>query len=107
VEFSRRADCDPLSSLTKTYVAQRSVTPIRRADESALEIGRRGRPTTDDRGVAAISLKGMCRGMYRADGVPGWLYESCAEQIGAVEMKFRALSALRDDGHGRASLLSA
>lgn len=99
VECSTRADCDRLWILTRTYVAQRSVTPIRRADDAVIETAEPhmfgavyvwATRTTDERGASTISLKGMCRGMYRADGNPGWLYKSCAEQIRAVEMNFRA-----------------
>ncbi|WP_168788166.1 hypothetical protein [Paraburkholderia aromaticivorans] len=99
VECSTHADCDRLWSLTKTYVAQRSVTPIRRADETAIETAEPhvfgavyvwATRTTDDSGASTISIKGMCRGMYRADGDAGWLYESCAEQIRAAEMNFRS-----------------
>lgn len=99
VECSTRADCDRLWTLTRTYVAQRSVTPIRHADEAVIETAEPhmfgavyvwATRTTDERGASTISLKGMCRGMYRADGSPGWLYKSCVEQIRAVEMNFRA-----------------
>jgi hypothetical protein len=99
VSCSGRADCDRLWDLTKKYVAERSVTPIRRADETAIETAEPhmfgavyvwATRTTDDSGAATISLKGMCRGMYRADGSAGWLYRSCAEQIRAVEMNFRS-----------------
>lgn len=99
VECSVRADCDRLWSLTKTYVAQRSVTPIRRADDTVIETAEPhmfgavyvwATRTTDDSGASTIRLKGMCRGMYRADGNPGWLYRSCAEPIRAVEMDFRS-----------------
>ncbi|MFM0124151.1 MULTISPECIES: hypothetical protein [unclassified Paraburkholderia] len=99
VECSTRADCDRLWTLTRTYVALRSVTPIRHADETVIETAEPhmfgavyvwATRTTDERGASTISLKGLCRGMYRADGNPGWLYRSCAEQIRAVEMNFRA-----------------
>ncbi len=40
-------------------------------------------------GRSRISLKGMCRGMYRGDGGPGWLYQNCAEQLRRVEENFR------------------
>ncbi|WP_137957905.1 hypothetical protein [Burkholderia sp. 4M9327F10] len=98
VDCSARTDCDRLWSLTKTYVAQRSITPIRRADETAIETAEPhtfgavyawATRTTDDSGASTIRLKAMCRGMYRADGNPGWLYSTCAEQIRAVEMNFR------------------
>ncbi|RDJ99753.1 hypothetical protein [Paraburkholderia lacunae] len=97
VDCSARADCDRLWSLTKTYVAQYSITPIRRADETAIETAEPhtfgvvyvwATRTTDDSGASTIRLKAMCRGMYRADGNPGWLYRTCAEQIRAVEMNF-------------------
>jgi hypothetical protein len=99
VECATHADCDRLWTLTRTYVAQQSVTPIRRADETAIETAEPhmfggvyvwATRTTDERGASTISLKGMCRGMYRADGSPGWLYKSRAEHIRAVEMNFRA-----------------
>ena len=96
---STRTDCDRLWSLTKKYVAQRSVTPIRRADDVAIETAEPhvygavyvwATRTTDDTGASIIRLKGMCRGMYRDNGKPGWLYTSCARQIRAVEADFRA-----------------
>jgi hypothetical protein len=99
VSCSARTDCDRMWSLTKKYVAQRSVTPIRRADDTAIETAEPhmfgavyvwAARTTDDAGASTIRLKGMCRGMYRADGNPGWLYTSCAQQIRAVETDFRA-----------------
>jgi hypothetical protein len=99
VTCSARADCDRLWSLTKQYVSQRSVTPIRRADDAAIETAEPhvfgavyiwATRTTDDTGTSTIRLKGMCRGMYRADGNPGWLYTNCAQQIRAVEADFRA-----------------
>ncbi|MBB5462374.1 hypothetical protein [Paraburkholderia sp. Cpub6] len=94
VNCSAGADCDRLWTLTKKYVAQRSVTPIRRADDTAIETAEPlyvwATRTTDDTGASTIRLKGMCRGMYRADGNPGWLYTSCARQIRAVETDFRA-----------------
>src|SRR6266702_8180019 len=37
VDCSARVDCDRFWSLTKTYVAQHSITPIRRADETEIE----------------------------------------------------------------------
>lgn len=94
-----RDDCERIWSLTKQYVAQRSVTPVRRADDTAIETAEPhmfgavyvwATKTTDDTGASTIRLKGMCRGMYRADGNPGWLYTSCAQQIRAVETDFRA-----------------
>jgi len=99
VNCSARVDCDRLWGLTKTYVAQHSATPIRRADETAIETAEPhtygavyvwATRTTDDSGASTIRLRGMCRGMYRADGDPGWLYRTCAEQIRAVEMNFRS-----------------
>lgn len=99
VSCSARADCDRLWSLTKTYVAQHSVTPIRRADETAIETDEPhtfgavyvwATRTADASGASTIRLKAMCRGMYRADGNPGWLYSSCGEQIRAVENNFRS-----------------
>jgi hypothetical protein len=99
VNCSGSADCDRMWSLTKKYVAQRSVTPIRRADDTVIETAEPhmfgavyvwATKTTDDAGASTIRLKGMCRGMYRADGNPGWLYTSCAQQIRAVETDFRA-----------------
>lgn len=99
VSCSARADCDRLWSLTKTYVEQHSITPIRRADETAIETAEPhtfgavyvwATRTTDDSGASTIRLKAMCRGMYRADGNPGWLYSSCGEQIRAVENNFRS-----------------
>ncbi|MFL9913751.1 hypothetical protein [Paraburkholderia sp. RL17-337-BIB-A] len=99
VSCSGRVDCDRLWGLTKKYIAERSVTPIRRADETAIETAEPhmfgavyvwATRTTDESGGTTISLKGMCRGMYRTDGSAGWLYSSCAEQIRAVEMNFRS-----------------
>ena len=97
VSCSARANCDRVWSLTKTYVAQHSSTPIRRADETAIETDEPhtfgavyvwATRTTDASGASTIRLKAMCRGMYRADGNPGWLYSSCGEQIRAVEHNF-------------------
>ena len=98
VDCSGRVDCDRLWDLTKQYVAQRSVTPIRRADETAIETAEPhvfgavyvwATRTTDANGASTIRLNGMCRGMYRADGSPGLMYTTCAAQIRAVEMDFR------------------
>lgn len=100
IECSTSADCDRLWSLTKRYVARNSVTRIRRADDTAIETAMPhtfgtvyvwASRTADDSGGTTISIKGMCRGMYRDDGSPGWLYKSCAGQIRAVEMDFRSL----------------
>lgn len=112
VSCAARAECDRLWSLTKEYVAQRSVTPIRRADDTAIETAEPhtfgavyvwATRTTDDTGTSTIKLKGMCRGMYRADGNPGWLYKSCAQQICAVETEFRGYVGVASQGRGSAS----
>lgn len=96
---SARADCDRIWALTKRYVTQRSVTPIRRADDAVIETAEPhsfgavyvwAARTTDPSGASTISIKGMCRGMYDADGDPGWLYTRCAQQVQAVETDFRA-----------------
>ena len=99
VDCSARADCDRLWSRTKVYVAKRSVTPIRHADDTTIETAEPhmfgavyvwATRTSDVSGVSTIRIKGMCRGMYRTDGNPGWLYGACAEQIRSVETDFRA-----------------
>lgn len=99
VECTGTTDCDRLWSLTKTYVARRSVTRIRRANDTVIETAMPhmfgavyvwARRSPDDGGGSTITIKGMCRGMYRDDGSPGWLYKSCAEQIRAVETDFHS-----------------
>lgn len=96
---SARADCDRIWDMTKRYVSQRSVTPIRRADDAVIETAEPHSfgavyvwavRTTDPSGLSTIRIKGMCRGMYNADGDPGWLYTRCAQQVQAVETDFRA-----------------
>ena len=98
VACSTAADCDRLWRRTGLYVAQRSATPIRRSDDTAIETAEPhtfgalyvwATRTTDANGISTIQIKGMCRGMYRANGTPGLLYDSCAEQIRAVETDFR------------------
>lgn len=98
VDCSSHADCERLWSRTRLYVAQRSVTPIRHADDTTIETAEPhmfgavyvwATRTTNASGVSTIRIKGMCRGMYRADGNPGWLYRTCAEQIRSVETDFR------------------
>jgi hypothetical protein len=85
-------------TLTQTYVAQHSKTPIRRADDSVIETAMPhtfgvayfwAEKNAGEKGSATIRLKGMCRGMYSSDGGPGWMYATCAEQIRAGEMDFR------------------
>ncbi|ASV99043.1 hypothetical protein CJU94_13310 [Paraburkholderia aromaticivorans] len=99
VDCSSSADCERLWRLTRLYVVQRSVTPIRRADDTAIETAEPhtfgavyvwATRTSNADGMSTIEIKGMCRGMYRADGNPGWLYGTCAEQIRSVEMEFRS-----------------
>lgn len=99
VDCSSSNDCDRLWSRTRQYVAQRSVTPIRRADDRVIETAEPhtfgavyvwASRTSTASGASTIEIKGMCRGMYRADGNPGWLYGTCASQIRSVETDFRA-----------------
>ncbi|WP_232221348.1 hypothetical protein [Burkholderia sp. WSM2232] len=102
VDCSAAADCERLWCRTRLYVAQRSATPIRRSDDTAIETAEPhtfgtlyvwATRTTDANGISTIQIKGMCRGMYRANGTPGLLYQSCAEQIRAVETDFRPFMA--------------
>lgn len=99
VQCTAPADCDRLWDRTRLYVAQRSATPIRHADDTMIETAEPhtfgevyvwATRTTDASGVSTIQVKGMCRGMYRADGDPGLLYGTCAEQIRSVETDFRS-----------------
>ncbi|MFM0725942.1 hypothetical protein PQQ53_19960 [Paraburkholderia strydomiana] len=98
VDCSARVDCGQLWKRTRLYVAQRSVTPIRHADDTTIETAEPHQfgavyvwatRTSDASGMSTIRIKGICRGMYRTDGTPGWLYGTCAEQIRAVETDFR------------------
>jgi hypothetical protein len=98
VDCSARADCDQLWKRTRLYVVLRSVTPIRHADDTTIETTEPhefgavyvwAMRTGNANGVSTIRIKGMCRGMYRTDGNPGWLYRTCAEQIRSVETDFR------------------
>jgi hypothetical protein len=99
VDCSRPAECERLWHRTELYLAQRSAAPIRHADDTSIEtavphtfgtIYVWATRTIDAGGVSTIRIIGMCRGMYRADGSPGWLYQTCAEQIRAVETDFRS-----------------
>lgn len=99
VDCASSADCERLWTRTRLYVAQRSATPIRRADDAAIETAEPhtfgtvyvwATRTSSAGGVSTIQVKGMCRGMYRADGNPGWLYGTCARQIRSVETEFRS-----------------
>ncbi|CAH2796572.1 MAG: FIG00462646: hypothetical protein [uncultured Paraburkholderia sp.] len=99
VDCTAPADCERLWKRTELYVAQRSSTPIRHSDETRIETAEPhtfgalyvwASRTASPGGASTIRLKGMCRGMYRADGTPGWLYDSCADQVRAVEAGFRA-----------------
>jgi hypothetical protein len=99
VDCPTQADCERLWRRTEEYVTQRSATPIRRSDDSKIETAEPhmfgavyvwATRTTGGSGVSTIQIRGMCRGMYRADGAPGLLYRTCAEQIRAVETGFRA-----------------
>ncbi|WP_454825688.1 hypothetical protein [Paraburkholderia xenovorans] len=99
VDCSSPAACELLWSRTRLYVAQRSATPIRRADDTAIETAEPhtfgtvyvwATRTSGAGGISTIQVKGMCRGMYRADGNPGWLYGTCARQIRSVETEFRS-----------------
>lgn len=99
VDCADRAICERLWRRTELYVAQRSVTPIRYADDARIETAEPhtfgaiyiwATRTTNASGVSTIQIRGMCRGMYRADGNPGWLYSTCAEQIRSVETDFRS-----------------
>lgn len=99
VDCPTQADCERLWQRTGIYVTQRSATPIRRSDDSKIETAEPhtfgvvyvwATRTTEGNGVWTIRVRGMCRGMYRADGTPGLLYRTCAEQIRAVETGFRA-----------------
>lgn len=98
VDCSAVADCERLWTRTTLYVRQRSVTPIRHADDTTIETAEPhefgavylwATRTSDANGVSTIRIKAMCRGMYRADGNPGWFYRTCAEQIRSVETDFR------------------
>ncbi len=99
VDCTTRVDCDELWQRTSLYVAQRSVTSIRHSDDTTIETAVPhtfgmvyvwATRTIDGSGVTTIRVKGMCRGMYRADGDPGWLYGSCAKQIRSIETDFRS-----------------
>lgn len=102
VDCSALADCDRLWNRTKLYVAQRSATRIRHADDSRIETAEPhtfgtvyvwATRATGVGGVSTIQVKAMCRGMYRADGNPGWMYGTCADQIRSVETEFRSFVA--------------
>jgi hypothetical protein len=99
VDCPTQADCERLWRRTEIYVTQHSATPVRRSDDSKIETAEPhtfgavyvwATRTTGGKGTSTIQIRGMCRGMYRADGAPGMLYKTCAEQIRAVETGFRA-----------------
>ncbi|MFM0472153.1 hypothetical protein [Paraburkholderia strydomiana] len=99
VDCPTQADCERLWQRTEIYVTQRSATPVRRSDDSKIETAEPhtfgavyvwATRTTGGNGVSTIQIRGMCRGVYRADGAPGMLYKTCAEQIRTVETGFRA-----------------
>ncbi|MDR6207972.1 hypothetical protein [Paraburkholderia graminis] len=98
VDCPTQADCERFWQRTEIYVTQRSATPIRRSDDSKIETAEPHTfgavyvwaTRTTGGGVSTIQIRAMCRGMYRADGAPGLLYRTCAEQIRAVETDFRA-----------------
>jgi hypothetical protein len=97
VTCSGASDCDQAWNRARLYIQLHSPTPISHMDATTIETGlphtfgiawfwvERG---TAGNGVTTIRLKGMCRGMYDAEGDPGWIYSSCAEQIRQAELAF-------------------
>ncbi len=92
------AQCARKWALARAYVEQHSPTRIERADERVIEVAVphewgvayfQAEKVDAGDGRATIRLKGMCRGMYRSEGGPAWLYASCAEQIREAQAQFR------------------
>jgi hypothetical protein len=100
VTCSSREMCDRVWDRTRLYVQLYSRTPVIRLTDSVIETDAPhesgiayfwAERITDDRGTTKVRLKGMCRGMYAADGDPAWMYGTCAEQIRRTEMNFRGV----------------
>ena len=98
VDCVTEPQCSRAWRLARSYVEARSATRISRADDRVIEaaephsfgVAYFWAEKDSAGGVSTIHLKGMCRGMYRPDGGPGWMYASCAEQIREAEMQFRS-----------------
>ncbi|MEJ0004021.1 MAG: hypothetical protein WDN30_11280 [Pararobbsia sp.] len=91
-------ECDRLWSRTALYVAWQSGTAVLESDAHAITTRKPhsfGKPyfwasrTENEPGGTTIEIRGMCRGMYRSDGRPGWLYETCTRSIRETEINFR------------------
>ena len=98
VNCTAREDCDQIWNRARLYVETHSRTPIRRMDDGSIETSVPHAAgiayfwadrLTNDAGITTIRLKGMCRGMYVADGSPGLTYQVCADQIRQAEADFR------------------
>jgi hypothetical protein len=98
VNCTTREDCDQIWNRARLYVETHSRTPIRRMDDGSIETSVPHAAgiayfwadrLTNDAGITTIRLKGMCRGMYDADGSPGLTYQVCADQIRQAEADFR------------------
>jgi hypothetical protein len=102
--------CERVWKRTRDYVARQSATQIKRSDDSVIEtdlphefgilyMWASKEPSLNDPNAWVIRLKVMCRGMYKSDGSPGWLYDSCASQVEQVERNFRPYTT-GEDIHG-------
>jgi hypothetical protein len=105
--------CDAMWQRTREFVTQHSVTNIIRANKTVIETAEPHESGVlylwasrtlmgDGIGSSTIRVKGLCRGMYTADGDPAWMYVTCAELITQAEREFRQFAAGADAGKGAA-----
>lgn len=105
IKCATRGDCVQAWGRARLFVLTHSPTPIERATDNTIETRMphefgvayfwAARVRTDD-GTTVIRLKGLCRGMYRSDGGPGWAYRGCASQLREAQIEFaRVLSGIR------------
>jgi hypothetical protein len=116
IECVGQTGCERVWRRTRDYVARQSATQIKRSDDSVIEIElphefgilymwASKEPSLNDPNAWVVRLKVMCRGMYKSDGSPGWLYESCARQVEQVELGFRPYTT-GEDIRGSVHLIS-
>lgn len=90
-------DCEQAWNRARRFVQEHSPTPIERLTDDTIETRAphefgvayfwAARLLTED-GTTVIRLKGLCRGMYRSDGGPGWAYRRCASQLRDAQIEF-------------------
>ena len=105
IECATPGDCELAWKRARQFVQTHSPTPVERQTDDAIETRMphefgvayfwAARLVTED-GTTVIRLKGLCRGMYRSDGGPGWTYWDCASQLRNAQIEFaRVVGGIR------------